>query len=163
MNVVRLVEDAVAMQLGGFEKRGVSLQRQYPGQPVLVEGDRTKLVRVFINLLKNALESFDEPAREQNEVRRIRIRAALTDPPERRVVVTIADNGAGFAEPPESLYRETRSSDKPGGSGMGLYAANRIVEAHGGRLTVTSAGEGRGVSAEVTLPTPRETEEWKSD
>lgn len=157
VNVVRLVEDAVAMQLGGFEKRGVSLRRHYPGQPVLTDGDRTKLVRVFINLLKNALESFDEPAQEPSEPREIRVQISQTDPPERRVVVTIADNGAGFAEPPESLYRETRSSDKPGGSGMGLFAAKRIIEAHDGTLTMTSAGVGHGVSAEVTLPGPRET------
>lgn len=154
VHLPRLIEDAVAMQRSGFEKRGVAVSRDYPDERVLIDGDRTKLVRVFVNLLKNALESFDS-AEVDPAGARVRIAVALHRGGCERgeAVVSISDNGEGFRTAPAGLTGEAGVSDKPGGSGMGLYAARRIVEAHGGRLSLSSDGPGAGAVAQVVLPT----------
>jgi signal transduction histidine kinase len=154
VNLLRLLEDAIAMQRSGFEKRGVELTRAYPEEPVRVDGDRTKLVRVFVNLLKNALESFDEA--DAPGEHRPHIHVAV-EPGEAgdAVRIAVSDTGAGFLTVPASLEGEERDTAKPGGSGMGLYAARRIVEAHGGTLSLSSDGPGTGAAAVVTLPLQR--------
>lgn len=157
VHLMRLIEDAVAMQRSGFEKRGVELSRSYPDATVLVAGDRTKLVRVFVNLVKNALESFDELDRSEADRPVIRISVECADTPDgRRARVSVADNAVGFDVGPRSLTEEERSTEKAGGSGMGLYAARHIVDAHGGELFLESDGAGQGATATVVLPVARE-------
>ncbi|MFO7782759.1 MAG: HAMP domain-containing sensor histidine kinase [Spirochaetia bacterium] len=157
VHLMRLIEDAIAMQRSGFEKRGVTLSRSYPDGTVLVAGDRTKLVRVFVNLVKNALESFDELERSQADPPLIHISVECVDTPEgRRARVSVKDNAVGFDVAPRSLTEEERSTDKAGGSGMGLYAARHIVDAHEGELSLESDGAGQGATATVMLPVARE-------
>ncbi|NBF41109.1 MAG: hypothetical protein GVY14_11920 [Spirochaetes bacterium] len=153
VHLMRLIEDAVAMQRSGFEKRGVELSRSYPDATVLVAGDRTKLVRVFVNLVKNALESFDELERSEADPPAIHISVECADTPEgRRARVLVTDNAAGFDVAPRSLTEDERSTEKAGGSGMGLYAARHIVDAHEGELFLDSDGAGQGATATVVLP-----------
>ncbi|MFO8064196.1 MAG: sensor histidine kinase [Spirochaetota bacterium] len=161
VNLVRLVEDAIAMQRSGFEKRSVRLTRNFCEGTVLVEGDRTKLVRVFVNLLKNALEAFDTPEGDNEEQRWVDIAVERVEGADTPLAsVTIRDNGCGFDVPPESLSvspsGSEQNTEKPGGSGMGLHAAKRIVEAHRGWLSLSSEGCGRGVTAVITLPRAEE-------
>jgi signal transduction histidine kinase len=157
VHLMRLIEDAVAMQRSGFEKRGVELSRSYPDATVLVAGDRTKLVRVFVNLVKNALESFDELGRRGADRPAIHISVECGDTPEgRRARVSVKDNAVGFDVAPRSLTEEERSTEKAGGSGMGLYAARHIVDAHQGELFLESDGAGQGATATVVLPVARE-------
>ncbi|MFP4565305.1 MAG: sensor histidine kinase [Spirochaetaceae bacterium] len=159
VHLIRLIEDALAMQRSGFEKRGVALSRTYPDGTVLVAGDRTKLVRVFINIVKNALESFDALQGGELDSPTIGISVERLDTPQGpRVRVSVQDNAIGFEVPPRSLIADERSTDKAGGSGMGLYAARRIIEAHGGDLSLRSEGPGTGATATVVLPAAPEAE-----
>lgn len=159
VHLTRLIEDAVAMQRSGFEKRGVALSRSYPDGTVLVAGDRTKLVRVFVNLVKNALESFDELEPTEMDSPAIEISLECVGTPEgRRAWVSVKDNAVGFDVAPRSLTEEAGSTEKAGGSGMGLYAARHIVGAHDGKLFLESDGAGQGATATVVLPVAQEIE-----
>jgi signal transduction histidine kinase len=68
-----------------------------------------------------------------------------------QVELSITDTGVGMA--PEKLARcfEEYWSDKPGGTGLGLPTARRIIEEHGGTITAI-AEEGRGSSFAILLP-----------
>lgn len=163
----KLIADAVAMQQAGFEKRGVRLyteEGQETGRdlseteqasvtPLNVAGDRTKLVRVFVNILKNAAEAFDrdapaaEPARAE---RWVVVRLARDE--SGAAQVRIADNGSGFAAAEGEDGTEEGRSGKDNSRGIGLYSARRIVEGHGGSLRVSSPGPGQGSVVTVTLP-----------
>jgi len=75
------------------------------------------------------------------------------------VQVSVKDSGIGI--PAESLphifdrfYRvdKSRSRAAGGGSGIGLTIAKHLVEAHGGKIRVESAGEGQGSTFSFTLP-----------
>ena len=161
ISVQQLIADAIAMQRGSFEKRGVHLSVPAEGDEAVIEGDRTKLVRVFVNILKNAAESFDGAATQAHrdaevpvstgdEERRITI--SIDYPAARWVRVTIRDTGGGFSSDEGEYPIEEGATTKSGSRGIGLYSAQRIVRGHGGKLSVTSAGPERGSTATVELP-----------
>ena len=122
-------------------------QRRAP-TAVRLEGDLARLSQVFANLLNNAAKY--SPANSAI-VLEVVARGASVE-------ISIADSGRGIA--PEHLARvfDLFAQGGPtlgpsGGLGVGLALARRIVELHGGALTVTSAGPERGATFTVTLPT----------
>jgi signal transduction histidine kinase/ActR/RegA family two-component response regulator len=136
--------------------RGVLLEVVYAGggAKVLLNGDRTRLVQVFWNLLDNAVKFSPEG-------RSVRVRVETQDGAAR---IHIEDDGQGIE--PEFLphvFERFRQADmgttrRHGGLGIGLALVKSFVEAHGGRVEVESAGEGRGCRFSVTLPVLRNAE-----
>jgi signal transduction histidine kinase len=108
--------------------------------------DRDRFQQVLCNLISNALKAV-EPRRG---VVRLRARAEGAD-----LVVSVDDNGIGIEPCAQPLifekYFQVRPADA-GGLGLGLFSARLIAEAHGGTLTVQSAGAGRGSSFVLRLP-----------
>src|SRR5262249_231126 len=115
--------------------------------PLLVEGDRIALRRLFANLLDNAL--------------RFGTICEVTAAREREgVAVRIDDDGPGIPESeraavlaPFHRLEPSRSRDTAG-SGLGLAIVQQIAEAHGGSIAINAAPLG-GVRASVTLPMHR--------
>ncbi|HEX8773442.1 MAG TPA: ATP-binding protein [Pyrinomonadaceae bacterium] len=117
-------------------------------EAVMIAGDRTRLVQVFWNLLVNAVKFSDRGGH-------VRVNCE-TD--ERAARVHIEDEGEGIS--PDFLpfiFERFRQSDgsktrRYGGLGIGLSLVKSFVEAHGGRVEATSAGERRGSHFTVHLP-----------
>jgi signal transduction histidine kinase len=109
-----------------------------------IECEPQRLKQVFLNLLVNAAQALRDGGG------RIRVRGALGDG---AVVLTFEDDGCGIA--PEHLERifDPFFTTKPVGigTGLGLAIAFRIVEEHGGRITVGST-PGAGTEFQVWLP-----------
>ncbi len=152
MPLVQLVEDAVSMQNAAFEKRRVAIRRQYHDEAAQVAGSRTGLMRVLVNLLRNAFESFD---RTESMGERFVLLETSRSPDGNRVRVSMADNGGGFAGNPEELF-ELGVSRKQSSDGIGLFACRKIIESHNGRLWLTSGGPGEGAVAHIELPIQEE-------
>ena len=119
-----------------------------PPPSVLVDGDGTRLVQVFANVLNNAVK-FTPPGGHVWFTADLRSHEA---------VVRIRDTGIGIA--PDILPRVfdmfqqaapilERSS---GGLGIGLSLARRLVEMHGGQVDIRSRGTGQGTEVEIRLP-----------
>jgi PAS domain S-box-containing protein len=111
-----------------------------------VLGDRSRLERVVANLLTNALKysAADAP---------VTVRLSVT---RSEVELNVSDQGIGIA--PESVkmlfdryYRTREGKERTSGLGLGLYIARLIVEAHGGRIQVSSE-VGKGSTFSVILP-----------
>ncbi len=157
--VQRVIADALAMQRASFEKRGVHVSVQAGGDETIIEGDRTKLVRAFVNIFKNAAESFDRAGSAGGveegapaPVGERHVAVAVAGIAGDRVRITVSDNGAGFAsEDGEYPIREGRTT-KADSRGIGLYSARQIVLGHGGGLSVRSDGPGMGSVATLELP-----------
>lgn len=119
-------------------------------QPVWIQGDRGRLSQAITNLLDNA--SKYTPSGGQ-------IRIAL-DADQRAARVIVADTGQGidpenqhrifelFFQPEQPLHRST------GGLGVGLYLVRSIIEHHGGTISASSEGTGKGTT--VTFEIPRQ-------
>ena len=123
-----------------------------------VDADREQMVQVFLNLGLNALEAMSDGGTVTFQAeRRPGSRAGLSE-----VVVSVSDEGAGIPAGQAERIFEPFFTTKARGTGMGLPVVKRIVEAHGGRITVanrrgTEAGAGpsslvRGALFRVELP-----------
>ena len=112
-----------------------------------VRGDRERLRQVVSNLIDNAIKY--SPAGERVDV-------SATATGNGMVRVDVRDRGPGIAPEQQRLIFEkfgradVAGSAKPG-SGLGLFIARSIAEAHGGSLEVESA-RGRGATFTLTLP-----------
>jgi PAS domain S-box-containing protein len=139
-DLVRVAMDAVAGQIAS---RGVRVL--IAETPVLLHGDRLRLTEVFQNLLDNAVKFMGEQHAPRIEVG--------VEEVGQEFVFHVRDNGLGID--PRHQGRlfglfEKLHPDLPG-SGMGLALIKRIVEVHGGRIWVESAGPGQGSAFRFTL------------
>jgi len=118
---------------------------------LVVEADREQLVQVFLNLGLNGLEAMPEGGR-------LRFAGERRTGPggQSRVVVSVSDEGPGVDPARRQRIFEPFFTTKAQGTGMGLPVVKRIVEAHGGWVTVggsSGTGErGGGALFQVELP-----------
>lgn len=140
------VLDVIALSRSEVFGHGISLQSQLaPGLPA-VEGDRTQLQQVVLNLILNAIEAMrgiDEGPRQLQ----IRTEADAVG----GVLVTVRDTGPGLDPANAECVFEAFYTTKAGGMGMGLAICRSIVEAHGGRMWVT-ANQPHGALFQFTIP-----------
>ena len=115
-----------------------------------VEHDSDQIHQVLLNLLLNALQAIDLPAKGQSGKITVTVK-----PHGEMAVVEVADNGRGIA--PDHLPNIFRPfyTTKGDGTGLGLSLARRIVEDHHGRIDVSSA-LGKGTTFAVVLPLQRD-------
>ncbi|MFK8253629.1 ATP-binding protein [Ancylobacter terrae] len=125
-------------------ERGVAVTFEPPTEPVLVRGDRDELIRVFENLVENALKYGGVGGRVA-----ITLARETGEGQGDVAVASVRDFGPGIA--PEHLPRlterfyrvDTAHSREQGGTGLGLAIVKHIVARHRGRLSVDSTpGEG---------------------
>jgi PAS domain S-box-containing protein len=131
-------------------KHGVSLQTQLaPGLP-MVEGDRTQLQQVILNLILNAIEAMGGMDEGTRELRINTEREAAGG-----VLVTVRDSGPGLDPADVEHVFKAFYTTKPKGMGMGLAICRSMVEAHGGRMWAI-ANEPGGAVFQFTLPLERD-------
>jgi signal transduction histidine kinase len=111
-----------------------------------LRGDRTRLRQVLANLIENAVKWSD--AGEPVDVEAYALNG--------RVVVAVRDNGPGIARDEQTVIFEKfgRAAGGTGrsGTGLGLFIARSIAEAHGGTVDVRSV-PGEGATFMLALPT----------
>jgi two-component system sensor histidine kinase PilS (NtrC family) len=121
---------------------GVTVSVQPGGEEACVRGDREQLRQVWLNLAANAFEAMAEGGR-------LVVRRRMLE--DDRVVIEFEDTGTGIEAEELSRVGQPFYTTKQGGTGLGLTIASRIVERHGGTLTLESV-TGRGTTVRVGLP-----------
>lgn len=145
VNIRSVINDSIAMILSELTKNDIEIQMDIPIDLPAVKGDKTRLMQVFLNLFKNALESISSFEHHNKQ-----IKVAITRN-EQVVAVYITDSGIGFdKETAEKIFSRGFTS-KESGTGLGLLNCRSIVESHHGTLELKSDGLEKGSTAIVTL------------
>ncbi len=106
--------------------------------------DRTQLIRIITNLVKNAIQSF--PENQQNKAVCVNVKKVLNN-----VIITVADNGLGIAKEDFNRIFEPKFTTKTSGMGLGLSIIKNIIENYNGTITFESQKE-KGTTFTVSLP-----------
>jgi PAS domain S-box-containing protein len=144
VSLSELSQEAVTLVAGQITARGVQVHVA-PDLPVVV-GDRPRLLEVLQNLLDNAVKFMGS---QPQPCINIGVRRVGEE-----TVCYVRDNGVGI----EPRYHEKvfglfeRLDVSSDGTGIGLTLVKRIIEVHGGRIWVESAGQGYGSAFCFTLP-----------
>jgi len=131
-----------------FEQRGIDLRLTEPAGPLFVRGDPARLTQVVGNLLHNAAKFTPSGG-----VTNITVSAVAGG-----AEVRVRDSGVGMeAGQIERLFEPFEQAERGparpyGGLGLGLWLSRALVELHGGTVTGTSEGLGRGSEFVVSLP-----------
>ncbi len=143
-----VVAHAMDMAQPLLDAKNHHLELHLPEMPVWLRGDPVRLAQILLNLLDNA-------AKYTPEGGRIELSATVSGA---SIEIRLRDNGIGI--PADLLPRvfdlfqqNERTLDRAqGGLGLGLTLVKRLVELHGGAITVTSAGAGQGSEFTLRLP-----------
>jgi len=145
-----VMEDVLESALETFRDRvarsGIALVRQFDAAGAM-QGDAEQLRRVVINLVSNAIDALEDGEGASPEVR-VSMGENLAGT---EVWVRIADNGRGIDD--EALERifDPFYTSREDGTGLGLALCRKIVDAHGGTITLESA-PGEGTEFVLTFP-----------
>ena len=144
-----LVEDALELNTGAFERHGITIVRQFAQvPPVLV--DKHKVLQILINVIRNAKYAVSECARVE---KRVTVRVGTQGQNgHRRVQFAVCDNGIGIAS--ENLARIFAHgfTTKSDGHGFGLHSAALAAKELGGTLVAHSDGPDQGATFLLELP-----------
>jgi len=153
-NVADVLHQAITMAETKARRGDTSVTLDLNPELPVIEGDHHQLCQVFTNLLTNAFEALDG----RGVIAITATTAALEEifgrephAATKTVVVDVADNGPGV--PPDLTDRIFNPffTTKPQGSGLGLAIVRKIVDAHDGRIDVSSNAE-TGTRFRITLP-----------
>jgi PAS domain S-box-containing protein len=131
-------------------KKSLTMDVNLPADlPVLI-ADQAKLKQVLFNLISNAIKFTPEGGQV--------VVTAAAEHDGRTLHIAVQDTGIGInPDDQERIFREFEQIDNSyarsqQGTGLGLALARRVVEMHGGRIWVESAGEGQGSTFHFQIP-----------
>jgi len=104
--------------------------------------DKTQLIRVITNLVKNAIQATEN---EENPIIEVKV---LSE--ENNLIISVSDNGKGISENLKELIFEPKFTTKTSGMGLGLAMIKNIIEAYDGSISFSSK-EGIGTVFKVVL------------
>jgi signal transduction histidine kinase len=124
-------------------------------EPIVVAVDRGLMVRVLVNVIRNAVQAMTE---NDSPVRKITLdaaRAVATETCSEKVVLIVRDTGPGVPESVAQRMFNPFFTTRETGTGLGLAIVHRIIEGHGGQVSLASAKEGtNGAVVRITLAPP---------
>jgi PAS domain S-box-containing protein len=153
VDIHKVLETAISMA-GNEIKHRARLVKELGPVP-LVEGNQSRLVQVFLNLLMNAAQAIPEGAAPENQ-----IQVVTKSDSSGRAVVLVRDSGVGIPADVATHIFDPFFTTKPMGVGLGLglFVCQGIIKSAGGELTVESTSP-EGTTFRVALPAARPRDE----
>lgn len=153
-DLMQLIRDAVVLQQSG--QPGVEITLETDDDAIASELDQTMIGQALTNLIKNAgeaIESYQDAGAHEGHAPQIKLQVSARD---KDVEITISDNGIGLPTDRARLF-EPYVTTRAKGTGLGLPIVKKIIEEHGGSLTLRDAepfddSGHRGAKAVINLP-----------
>jgi len=149
VDIVSIVIASVDVIMPSADARKIAVRTHIDPKTPLIVGDPDRLQQVIVNLLSNAVKFTDVGGS-------IEVRLDISDT---EACLVVKDTGRGIAHAflPHVFERfrqgDASSTRRHGGLGLGLALVRDLVELHGGSVSAQSAGEGKGATFTVRLPT----------
>lgn len=148
VNLRWLVDEIRELMDADHRFEGVAIRNECPEKlEVFVDSDKFR--QVLWNLMVNAVEAIDDEGMISINAEEIGSSYELKGAP--AVMITVFDSGAGMDEEELKRVFEPFHTTKTGGTGLGLATVYRIIEAHGGKIRVSSV-KGKGTEFTIVLP-----------
>jgi signal transduction histidine kinase len=148
-DVQKLTQQVVTELKPNVEKRGLVLNFSYDeDKNYMTVGDLGKLKQVIGNIIDNSIKYTPKG----------HIDVAVVKPTENKILIRVSDTGVGINPNviPKLFQKFSRASNANEvnilGTGLGLYVAKQMIEAHKGRVWAESEGEGKGSKFYIELP-----------
>jgi len=136
------LKDMVTLLLSSeTNNKNVSILENLEGK-LFINGDSKQLQQVFWNLCINAIDAVSEGGNISISTRKMN----------NTVEIIFKDTGTGISKEDKEKIFYPFFTTKEKGTGLGLSVAHKIIEAHGGKITVESHGRGTGATFKVVLP-----------
>lgn len=143
VNIIQLIEEVLSVVISKAGQNNIQIKKEYNASAELIL-DPDFIKTCIYNIIINAFESMPDGGT-------IKIR---TEQHDSRFSIMIEDSGVGIPRDRLSRIFEPFFTTKPKGLGIGLSLTKRIIEEHGGRITLESI-EGKGSKVTVNLPLER--------
>jgi nitrogen-specific signal transduction histidine kinase len=158
-DVAQVLNQAVTLAETKAPRGGVAVTVTLSDGLPMITGDQHQLCQVFTNLVANAFEALDGKGQisitASSGVTEVDPAFPSPQPPTPVVVVDVADNGPGIPSELADKIFDPFFTTKAQGSGLGLAIVSKIVDAHDGRIDMSSSSAGTRFS--VTLPVSNST------
>ncbi|MFD1776523.1 sensor histidine kinase [Paenibacillus rhizophilus] len=140
-DVRQILHDVISLLDSQAHLHNIEVKDEFEITPAMVHCEENQLKQVFINIIKNGIESMSAGGTLTLEQKRI----------EDSIVIVITDEGEGI--PAEMLPKlgQPFFTNKETGTGLGLMISQRIIQAHKGMMEIESQ-VGRGTSVTIALP-----------
>ena len=137
LNVVKIVKLALDI----FNEEYIEFSSD--SEDIIAKFDRTQLIRVVTNLVKNGIQAIPN-----NREPKIKVNVRTEN---NQVIITVSDNGSGVLEENKMKVFEPKFTTKTSGMGLGLAMVKNIVEMHKGTISFESERH-KGTTFIVTIP-----------
>ena len=131
-NIVDLINDNIKLLKELDNSIHISFKRN--SDQIFLESDREQISRVFLNLIKNSIESINQKAQNNSNFdKKITIELIQDDG---HILISIDDNGIGFKELEKNIkdILNPYFTTKKNGTGLGLSIVNKIINDHNGKI-----------------------------
>ncbi|HUY19831.1 MAG TPA: ATP-binding protein [Candidatus Binataceae bacterium] len=136
-----------------LDPHSVTIEQRFDPSLPEIAGDSAALERVFLNLIRNALEAIAPPGRLRLQTRmETEFHLNANGRKQHFLRVEVSDSGKGMTDEEMAQLFTPFFTTKPQGTGLGLALSQQIVGFHGGKLRASRSGELGGMTFKVTLP-----------
>ncbi len=137
-----LLREVYSLVKGDCEAKKINAEIKTDNKPVIIEADRARLEQVFLNLIKNSIESMENGGN-------LSVQPKLIGD---MVEITIADDGIGIPEDYQEKIFSPFFTTKKQGTGLGLSISKSIIEENRGSSLSLKSEEGKGTVFKITMP-----------